>query len=346
MSPAALFLRMLARQQSSDVWVFRSLEYSRLLAAFVASLLLHLVIYGTFKGGQALGLWERLHWKPMGRVIEELQQARIAVDNPKHLPPMMFVDVNPAVTTKDAPEDTPYYSDRSSRASNPLTDELSDKPMFDGSQTDLVRTEDVTPLKVVPLQPSPPPPAPEPEPVQRKEVAERVPQPEGDLLLAKAADPLQGKERKPPETNPRPRTLKEAMAQLPEAHVQRLAGRKMKQDGGVRRLSTMSTLDVRASPFGEYDRAIIVAIQNRWFDLLDMRGFGHEKSGRVVLEFRLHYDGRISRMKVAENTVDEMLSLLCQKAVMDPSPYGQWPSDMRRMIGANYRDVRFTFYYN
>ena len=93
-------------------------------------------------------------------------------------------------------------------------------------------------------------------------------------------------------------------------------------------------------------RALIVAIQNRWFDLLDMRGFGHEKSGKVVLEFRLHYDGRISNMYVAENTVDEMLSLLCQKAVMDPSPYGQWPSDMRRMIGANYRDVRFTFYYN
>ena len=114
----------------------------------------------------------------------------------------------------------------------------------------------------------------------------------------------------------------------------------------VRRLATSSLLDVKASPFGDYDRAIIVAIQNRWFDLLDMRGFGHEKSGRVVLSFRLHQDGRITQMNVDENTVDEMLSLLCQKAILDPAPYARWPSDMRRMIGADYREVKFTFYYN
>jgi len=31
--------------------------------------------------------------------------------------------------------------------------------------------------------------------------------------------------------------------------------------------------------------------------------------------------------------------------VLDPAPYGVWPSDMRRMVGANFRDVTFTFYY-
>jgi len=337
---------MLAHQQSSDIRIFGSLEFSRLWLAFVASLVLHLVIYGTYKGGQKLGLWERLHWKPMGKVIEELQEARIAMDDVDRQPPLMFVDVNPAAATTDVPEDTPYYSDKSSRASNPLTEDISDKPMIDGSQEDMVRTEDVPPLKAVPLQPSSPPPAPEPKPVLKKEVVAEPKQPVGDLLLAKAADTQKRADPKPREPEPRPRTLKEAMARLPQAQLDRLAGRKMKQDGGVRRLNTLSTLDVKGSPFGEYDRAIIVAIQNRWFDLLDMRGFGHEKSGRVVVEFRLHYDGRISMMNIADNTVDEMLSLLCQKAIMDPSPYARWPSDMRRMIGANYRDVRFTFYYN
>ena len=66
--------------------------------AFAASLLLHVVLYGTYKGGQKLGLWERLHWKPMGKVIEELQEARIALDDPERQPPLMFVDVNPAAT--------------------------------------------------------------------------------------------------------------------------------------------------------------------------------------------------------------------------------------------------------
>lgn len=282
----------------------------------------------------------------MGEVIEELQEAKMVFDDPERQPPLMFVDVNPAAATTEVPEDTPYYSDKSSRASNPLSEDITDVPLIDGSQEKMVRTDDVPPLKAVPLQPSAPPPAPDVKPPPEKKPAETAKKPEGDLLLAKAAEPQEPERPKPPETKPRPRTLKEAMARLPQAQVDRLAGRKMKQDGGVRRLNTLSTLDVKGSPFGDYDRAIIVAIQNRWFDLLDMRGFGHERSGKVVLEFRLHYDGRVSMMNVAENTVDEMLSLLCQKAVLDPSPYARWPSDMRRMIGGNYRDVRFTFYYN
>lgn len=344
--PCGTVSKMLAQRRPSEVWVFRSLEFSRLLAAFVASLLIHLVIYGTYKGGQALGWWERLHWKPMGRVIEQLQQAKTAMNDPKHQPPLMFVDVSPAAASKKAPKDSPYYSDRNSQASNPLTDEITDQPMVDGSQQEMVRTEDVPPLKAVPLQPAASPPAPEPPPAPKKEKVQRLEAPEGDLLLAKAEEPQKPEKPSPPDTKPRPRTLKEALARLPEGQVPQLAGRKMKQEGGVRRLSVLSTLDVKASPFGDYDRAIIIAIQNRWFDLLDMRGFGHEKSGKVVLEFRLHYDGRISDMSVEENTVDEMLSLLCQKAVMDPAPYAHWPSDMRRMVGASYRDVRFTFYYN
>ncbi|MCU0770946.1 MAG: hypothetical protein MUE94_04120 [Verrucomicrobia bacterium] len=339
---------MFAQRPLSEVRVLGSLEHSRLLAAFALSLLAHLVIYGTYKGGQKLGLWERLHWKPMGQVIEELQAAKIALQDPERQMPLVFVDVNPAVASSEVPQDTPYYSDKSSQAANPLTDEVTGAPMFDGRQEQLVRTEDVPPLKAVPLQPAaaPPEPEPVPEPESKPETTEPTKEPEGDLRLAKAADREQPKELQPPEIKPRPRTLKEAMARTPEAQVNALAGRKMKQEGGVRRLSTLSSLDVKASPFGDYDRAIIVAIQNRWFDLLDARGFGHEMSGRVVLDFRLHHDGRISGMRVSENTVDEMLSLLCQKAVMDPSPYARWPSDMRRMIGTNYRDVRFTFYYN
>lgn len=307
---------------------------------------MHLLFYGSYKGAQMLGLWDRLHWKPMGKVIEELQEARIAAQDPESRPPLMFVDVNPAAATTDVPEDTRYYSDRSSRASNPLTEEVSGESMIDGRQESMVKTDDVPPLKAVPLQPAASPPKPEPAPVPEKEIVQEKKTPEGDLLLAKKSEAAKPQKVIPPEPKPRPRTLKEAMARLPEAQADQLAGRKMRQEGGVKRLNTLSTLDVKGSPFGEYDRAIIVAIQNRWFDLLDMRGFGHERSGKVVLEFRLHYDGRVSMMTVGENTVDEILSLLCQKAVLDPAPYARWPSDMRRMIGANYRDVRFTFYYN
>ena len=80
--------------------------------------------------------------------------------------------------------------------------------------------------------------------------------------------------------------------------------------------------------------------------LLDERRYASDQSGRVVIEFRLNYDGRISDLKVVDSSVDEILSLLCQKAILDPSPYAKWPSDMRRKVDADYREVRFTFYYN
>ena len=147
--------------------------------------------------------------------------------------------------------------------------------------------------------------------------------------------------------NPLPRAKPRRLAMVkPPDPTSAIAGEPMKQDGGVRRRAVVSSLNVKATPFGTYDEKIIAAIQKRWFDLLDERGSTLARSGRVVLEFRMTHDGRVTDMRVAENTVSETLSILCQRAVLDPAPYEPWPSDMRRMIGANYRDVRFTFYYN
>ena len=50
-------------------------------------------------------------------------------------------------------------------------------------------------------------------------------------------------------------------------------------------------------------------------------------------------------MVVMQNTVGDLLGYVCQKAVMDPAPYAQWPTDMRAMVGLDYREITFTFYY-
>ena len=39
-------------------------------------------------------------------------------------------------------------------------------------------------------------------------------------------------------------------------------------------------------------------------------------------------------------------ALICESAIREPSPYAPWPDEMRRIIGANYREVTFTFYYH
>jgi hypothetical protein len=117
----------------------------------------------------------------------------------------------------------------------------------------------------------------------------------------------------------------------------------MKQEGGVRRRGSVS-LDTKATPFGAYDAAVIAAVQKRWYDLLE-DSTAAPKSGKVVLDFRMHSDGHITDLKVVEQDVGEIRALYCRKAVSDPAPFAPWPSDMRRLVGRDYRDVKFTFYY-
>ena len=90
---------------------------------------------------------------------------------------------------------------------------------------------------------------------------------------------------------------------------------------------------------------MVEAISQRWYSLLDERSYASDSRGKVVLQFVLHQDGRISDMNVAENSSTEMLSIICQKAVRDPEPYAAWPAEMRRTMG-EIRRIQFTFYYN
>lgn len=224
-----------------------------------------------------------------------------------------------------------------------------------------------------PKETKPPPPQPpkekQPPPVEAPKQTQKEPKPKpadtpGDLTLAKPSPTPRktegdAKEAKPvksdqsdksdrktegnaKEAKPeRPRTLKEALARQQQ---NQLPGEKMKQDGGVSRRHEMASLDTKATPFGAYDSALVEAISQRWFTLLDQRDYASDSRGKVVLQFNLHYDGRVTEMDMAENTAGEVLGLVCQKAVLDPAPFAAWPSDMRRTLG-DVRHIRFTFYY-
>jgi hypothetical protein len=118
----------------------------------------------------------------------------------------------------------------------------------------------------------------------------------------------------------------------------------MRQDGGVQRHATVPSLDVKLTGFGDYDAALVAAITQRWYDLLDSQQFALDRSGKVVLQFRLHQDGTITDMTVAQNSVGDLLGYVCEKAVTDPAPFAKWPVDMRLKLHDS-ADMQFTFYY-
>ena len=299
---------------------FSSPEMRRLGLALALSLALHLLVWGGYEAGKHLGVWRRLHlpawWHLVAKTKTRLPAALQNLEEP-----LTFVEV--ALPTAEAPRDAKYYSSQNSLAADQANRALS-VPQLNGKQTEVAKTEDVPRPNFNKLQLATAAPQQNTQPSVRP----------GDLTLGK---PQNAK----PQEQPRPRTLKQAR----EQQARQLPGVQMKQEGGASRHALVSSLDVKATPFGAYDQAFIQAVTQRWYDLLDSQQFAMDRTGKVTLRFHLNYDGSITEISVLQNTVGDLLGYVCQKAVSDPAPYEPWPGDMRRMIGENYREITFTFYY-
>jgi outer membrane biosynthesis protein TonB len=329
---------MFAAEEWKSVLRRELTDSNRLAWALALSMLLHLLIFGTYLGGRKLGIWDSSRWPSWlqnTRMITELLPKKNKPNEPKPDVPLIFVDVSPQQETTDPPKDSKFYSDRNSVAANPDADQDTGIPKITGEQTVVPKTIDI-PKQVQPvtaLQPSPPAELAQID--QSPLEARRVPPADLGIGTPDAPSPDQGKAPRR-----RPRTLRELAMNNPS----QIAGQKMKQEGGVNRRLEISSLDVKASPFGAYDSQLITAISQRWHALLNERDYASDSRGKVVVHFLLHKDGRVTEVTVVENATTEMLALICQKAVLDPAPYAPWPLDMIRAFG-DARRIQFTFYY-
>lgn len=334
---------------------FRSIEWKQLsrtlvFRALVFSVVFHIAAFGSVKWGKAHG-WFHPHPLPAWMNFIQQQLRRNALNKPPapqpkpiQLPrelPVTFVDVDPSLASATPPKDKKFYGAANTLAASPVKKD-SDLPQITGQQDKVLKTTDPTPPKPQTLQPSP---KPEPKPEVKPEVK---PQPDpmqsqvpGDLAMTSPQDKARTGKADKPETKPapatRPRTVEEAMRK------HGMQADKMKQEGGSARVAMDSTLDVTRTAAGDYDREFVDAVQQRWNKLLEDRT--GTTPGKVIVGFRLHYDGRITDVKITYNDVGELLSLLCRKAIEDPAPYKRWPMEMRREINADFRDIKFTFYY-
>jgi hypothetical protein len=302
------------------------LEKKRLLVALIFSLVLHIAGMGVYRWGV------KQHWWQPVKILSALPKIP---PNKKNLPPpkppeeqVVFVDVSHE--EKEPPPKAKYYSNKNSQAANPEARKDLNDPKIEGKQTVMPKTESGTrPSKLAFATPAP---------TSLRGVLPaktETSQERGDLDVAQKTS-----EQKPPQpqTPPRPRTLKEAQQNLTQ-------GEAMKQDGGVKRVRVYSSLDAKQTPFGNYDKQIVDAVTDKWYAMLDNGHFAQDRTGKVVVRFKLKYDGTILEMSTLENTVGISLTYVCRQAIAEAAPFARWPDDMRRMIGANFREVSFTFYY-
>lgn len=302
---------------------------ARLTLALLLSLAVHFGVWGSYAAGEKFGWWRQFHIPAWMQKAKKKMPAPPTTLMPM-VDPTVFVEVTHA--DPEPPARTKYYSNKNSRAANPDADNAN-QPKLKGRQKDMAKTEDVPQLPK--LQPSAPPPKP------RIESATAIKDvPPGETKRAETNQVAVAQKNVPPQPE-RPRTVKEALAQ----QSQSLPGQQMQQDGGVKRQLQWSSLDAKSTAFGAYDRAIVEAVTQRWYDLLDSRRFAQDRTGKVILRFKLKADGSVTEMHALENTVGEMLGYVCQSAVEEAAPFAKWPADMQRMIGANFREITFTFYY-
>src|ERR1051326_2571283 len=283
-----------------------------------------------------LGRYFNLHLPEWLRTVldisRQLNTAQKVAAADREPPTLTFVEVDPSQATPEPPKDTKNYSAFNSVAANPDVSIDTGKPKLEGTQDKVPKIEDA-------LRPTPPQPLTplEPEPQPPKALSESKPeQPPGDLALAKPPD----SKPKPEEPPRRPRTLAEA-----RARENLILGPKMKQDGGVKRHGTiLPAFDAKGTTIGAYDWALIAAVQQCWYNILDDT-ISPTRPGKVIVEFRLHSDGYVTDVRIAETNVGEMQTLFCQRAIEKPAPFARWPEAMQKELGRNYRLLKFTFYY-
>jgi hypothetical protein len=335
-----------------DVRVFAG--RNPLAIAFGISLLVHVGLFGTYRAGKRWGWWE--HQSALVAMLNKVftPRPRVRVRPPEAMQPqpkeipLAFMEVDPVQAAPEPPKDPKYYGAHDMQAANPNPVIDTPKPKVDGAQEKIARVTDAPKPEPFPLQPAPKPePKAEPKPEPKPETVAKPEDRPGDLAMAKPPENKPNEEKSDATMTSPAEPVKPKYRKLSEVPRTKgtIAGEKMKQDGGVTRRASLAMENVKGTPFGAYDQMFIQAVQQRWYDLIDSSQFV-QRSGKVVLQFRLTYDGRISDLRVNESDVGDLLALLCQRAILDPAPYKPWPADMRRMIGANFRDVTFTFYYN
>lgn len=324
--------------------------------ALCISVATHLLLYGVFEFGHHHGWWTKdlmPEWLKSAKQqlieIQKKQAQQQLLQNQE--PPLLFVEVDPATASQEPPKNATHYSSRNAKAANPDATIDTQTPKIDGSQSHVPKTQSAPRTQTKPPPPQPQPPAPKEPKVAEKEEAEQKPKPKGgpkvgDMAMAKPApQPGEGQAENndtgQAETlvRKRPHTLTEVK------RSPTLPGEKMRQEGGVRNHLVDPNFDTRATPFGEYDDELVRDISARWWDLLESKQFSRDSSGRVVVQFTLHYDGRVTDVTVLESNVGELLTYVCQRGILDPAPFQKWPADMRQYFGRDFRVLKFTFYY-
>jgi hypothetical protein len=291
-----------------------------------------------------------------------------------------FMETDASQVTGEKPKNTQYYSDKSTVAANPKnpTGKVGDTPYLEGKETHVMNTADVptpsgtlAPLIVQPGAPGAPgraapartaqappqekPPASPQRPsqtpaqpqevppvglkmVEEQKVAQLQPSPPAPTVVTGSEVPI------PPAAAEMGGGGAPAVMSEPGVPGRELVSRKARLvTAGVSR-EGVAAFNVEESPFGAYDKKVVKAIQSRWYQLIDRYGI-YESTATVTVYFQLLDDGQVKNVKTTDGSENSILSLFCEKAILESGPFDPWPENLRVLVGKQPREASITFYY-
>ncbi|HET9567902.1 MAG TPA: TonB family protein [Vicinamibacterales bacterium] len=162
------------------------------------------------------------------------------------------------------------------------------------------------------------------------------PQPEPQEQLTQALPPADtGAKRAPTTSKPAPGALGDALRNL-ERYVQNETFNN--PQGGLNDPGATIQFDTKGVEFGPWLRRFVAQVRRNWFVPYAAMTF----RGRVVLQFNIHKDGRITDISVADPSDINAFNLAANNAILGSNPTEPLPPE--------YPDPKafftVTFYYN
>lgn len=103
--------------------------------------------------------------------------------------------------------------------------------------------------------------------------------------------------------------------------------------------------DKNRSPIAQYNAEMRESIHDSWHVLAKTVDRNALKQGKIVVQMRQRYDGKVVSMKILESSMGAAEALLLERAILSETKYKPWPEDMFRLVGANYRMITATYYF-
>jgi hypothetical protein len=299
----------------------------------------------------------------------EINEPRAPTQPQKGKEVKTFMETDASQVTGEKPKNAQYYSDKSTVAANPKnpSGKAADTPYLEGKETHVMNTVDVPTPSGALSPPVVPPGAPGRAAPQQKPPASTLRQPQTpaqaqevpaaglkiveEQTVAQLQKPTAAPAVVTGSEVPVPPAAAEAgangapaVASEPGVPGRELVSRKAHLiASGVARAG-VAAFNVEESPFGAYDKKVVAAIQTRWYHIIDRYGL-YERPATVTVYFQLLDDGQIKNVKTTEGSEETILSLFCERAILESGPFDPWPERLRELVGKEPREASITFYY-